>query len=310
LKNQLIAVVGPTGIGKSRYAVLLAENFNGEIVNADSRQVYRYMDIGTAKPTVAEQATVHHHLIDIIAPDQDFSLAEYQQLANKAIVDIQSRGKLPFLVGGTGQYIKAVLEGWEIPEVAPDTHFRHELEKQAENGQAAELYQELVRVDPAAAEKIDPRNIRRVIRALEVTRMTGIAFSQQQKKLAPPYVTITIGLTARRTELYRRVDARVDKMIADGLTAEVRKLLDAGYNLDLPAMSSIGYRQMGSFLKGDMTLSAAVENIKVETHRFIRHQYNWFRLTDEKISWFDMTEYDIENRLIKAAGDFLIRTRE
>lgn len=305
MKNQLIAVVGPTGVGKSRYALLLAAIYNGEIVGADSRQIYREMDIGTAKPTRAEQARVPHHLIDIVAPDQDFSLAEYRQLAERAIYDIQQRGRLPFLVGGTGQYVKAVLEGWQIPEVAPDAGLRHDLEDKAAKGQAGALYEELLQRDPEAARKIDPRNIRRVIRALEVIKITGAPFSRQQKKSLPAYKTLIIGLTDARAELYRRVDTRVDKMISAGLIDEVKGLLNKGYRPDLPAMSGIGYRQIISFLQGEKTLQAAVENIKVETHRFIRHQYNWFRINDEKICWFNIDDSEIENHLTAAVRNFL-----
>jgi len=305
LKNHLVVVVGPTGAGKSRYALFLASKYNGEIIGADSRQIYRYMDIGTAKPTKREQALVPHHLIDIADPDKDFSLADYRQLAEKAIHDIQQRGKLPFLVGGTGQYIKAVLEGWQIPEVAPDSRFRCDLEEKAAHGQAGALYQELSQLDPEAAGKIDPRNVRRVIRALEVIKTTGAPFSQQQKKIPPDYKTIIIGLTAARPELYRRVNARVDEMISAGLIEEVKTLINKGYHPDLPAMSGIGYRQIIAFLQGEMTLPAAVENIKVETHRYIRHQYNWFRLRDEKISWFDINDGDIDKYMADMVGRFL-----
>jgi tRNA dimethylallyltransferase len=305
LKNHLVAVVGPTGVGKSRYALYLAQKYNGEIIGADSRQIYRYMDIGTAKPTVKDQAVVPHHLIDIIDPDQDFSLAEYCQLSEKVILEIQQQGKLPFLVGGTGQYVKAVLEGWHIPRVAPDTRLRLELEEKAAGGQSGELYQELTLLDPEAAHKIDPRNVRRVIRALEVIKVSGNPFSQQQTKNPPDYKTLIIGLTAGRKELYRFVDARVDGMISAGLIDEVKALLSKGYHAGLPAMSSIGYRQIISFLQGEMTLQGAVENTKVETHRFIRHQYNWFRLNDEKISWFDVNESETENQLAELVSNFL-----
>jgi tRNA dimethylallyltransferase len=297
LKPRLVAIVGPTGVGKSQLALHLARDIDGEIVSADSRQVYRYMDIGTAKPTIDEQAVVSHHLIDIIEPDKDFSLAEYQQLAGDAITDIQYRNKLPLLVGGTGQYVKAVLEGWEIPRVVPDMDFRQKLEEQAANGQTEELYKELTSIDPEAAQKIDPRNIRRVIRALEVSKSSGIPFSQLQKKRKPSFESIIIGLTARRDELYCRIDTRVDKMIDMGLVDEVRKLINTGYRPDLPSMSGIGYRQICAYINGEMSLMAAVESIKFETHRFVRHQYNWFRLNDDKILWFDIDNKGVEEEI-------------
>ncbi len=288
--NCLIAIVGPTATGKSRLALNLAHDFNGEIVSADSRQVYRHMDIGTAKPSRQEQSLAAHHLIDIVDPDQDFSLAQYQQLAYRAIDDIQRRHKLALLVGGSGLYVRAVLEGWRIPEVPPDPEFRHSLEEKIATGGVDELYQELVEVDPVAAEKIDRRNARRLIRALEVSRYTRTPFPQLQQKKQPPFDTLTIGLTADRAELYRRIDLRVDKMLEQGLVEEVRKLVNMGYSFNLPAMSGIGYKQIGRLLGGELTLAEAVQQIKTETHRFVRRQYNWFRLSDSRIRWFDITK--------------------
>lgn len=296
--KKLIAIVGPTAIGKSQLALRLAQDFNGEIVNADSRQVYRYMDIGTAKPEPQEMALVPHHLIDIINPDEDFSLAQYQALANRAITDIQRRGKLPLLVGGTGQYVRAVLEGWVIPSVAPDPEFRLSLQERVEGGETAELYRELARVDPVAAQNIDSRNVRRVIRALEVSHHTGVPFSGLQQKKAPPFDSLIIGLTAGRTELYRSIDSRVDIMLEMGLVEETKRLVSMGYGFDLPSMSGIGYKQMGQYLRGELTLETAVEKIKFETHRLARHQYNWFRLSDKRIHWFDV-QGDME-REVKA----------
>jgi tRNA dimethylallyltransferase len=298
--NKIISIVGPTGIGKTRLAIQLAQKFNGEIVNTDSRQIYRYMNIGTAKPTKEELAIVPHHLIDIINPDEDFSLAAYQQLAYEAICDIQQRGKLPFLVGGSGLYVWAVVEGWVIPKVVPDNEYRRALEQKAEAGNAHELYQELVRLDPLSAERIDPHNVRRVIRALEVNKQATEPFSKLQKKQPPPFQTQIIGLTMDRKELYRRVDERVDGMLKCGFADEVKKLVEEGYNLTLPSMSSIGYRELGQYLQGEIKLEEAVYKIKVGTHRFIRHQYAWFRLKDERIRWWDigvMDEREIENEV-------------
>ena len=286
--KRIIAIVGPTGVGKSRLALYLAKVFPGEIVSADSRQVYRYMDIGTAKPSPQELAAVPHHLIDIINPDDDFSLATYQEMAYKAIDDIKRRGRLPYLVGGTGLYVKAVLEGWQIPRVLPDPQFRYNIEKRASDGKIDELYQELIAADPDAAAKIDRRNVRRVIRALEVYAATGQAFSRLGRKTPPAFTPFIIGLTAERSELYRIVDRRVDNMIKRGLIHEVENLLKKGYEFSLPSMSGIGYKQIVQFIKGELTLEAAVQKIKTETHRFIRHQYAWFRLTDKNIHWFDI----------------------
>ena len=302
--NKLIAIIGPTGIGKTKLAIQLASRFDGEIINADSRQIYRHMDIGTAKPIGEELAAVPHHLVDIIEPDKEFSLAEYQQLTDKTIHDIQARGKIPFLVGGSGLYVWAVLEGWIVPKVAPDVYFRKELEKRAELGQGDDLYRELKQIDPSAAEKIDPHNIRRVIRALEVNKFADSTFSHLQKKQPPPFQTLIIGLTAERKELYPRTDERVDNMLKQGFVDEVSKLLKMGYNLTLPSMSSIGYREIGQYLSGGMTLEEAVYKIKTGTHRFIRHQYAWFRLKDERIKWFDIEKVN-QGEIESAAEEFI-----
>ncbi|MBI2851081.1 MAG: tRNA (adenosine(37)-N6)-dimethylallyltransferase MiaA [Chloroflexi bacterium] len=286
--KPLVVILGPTAAGKSQLALRLAQKFNGEIVGADSRQVYRHMDIGTAKPTRAEMFLVPHRLIDIINPDEDFSLAQYQRLAYQAIDDIQQWGKLPLLVGGSGLYIWGVVEGWQIPEVAPDREFRRWLEGRAARGEAAALYAELAQVNPETAERIDPRNIRRVIRALEIAKDPKAA--QPLLKVPPPYEILLIGLTAERKELYRRIDARVDSMIEQGLVDEVKKLLETGYTQGLPSMSGIGYKQVILHLKGELTLEMAVQQIKTETHRLVRRQYNWFRLTDARIKWFDIED--------------------
>ena len=298
--NRLVAIVGPTAVGKSQLALRLAQAFNGEIVSADSRQVYRHMDIGTAKLSQEELSLVPHHLINIVNPDEDFSLAQYQELAYRAIENIQSRNKLALLVGGSGLYIWSVLEGWEIPQVPPDLKFRHSLEEKAVRVGKDELYQELKQVDPVAAQKIDRRNVRRTIRALEVYRGAETPLSQLQHKKAPSFNTLIIGLTTDREELYRRIDLRVDEMIKQGLVAEVEGLVNRHYDLALPALSGIGYKQIGMFLRGELTLAAAIQQIKFETHRFLRHQYNWFRLEDDRIKWFDIldkAESEITTRL-------------
>ena len=305
--NSLVAIVGPTGIGKSRLAIRLAQKFDGEIVSADSRQVYRHMDIGTAKPGTEERAQVRHHLIDIVNANQDFSLAQYQTLAFNAISDIQKRDKLPILVGGSGLYVRAVLEGWQLPEAKPDPELRRRLEKQATDTGYSRLYEELMKIDPAAAQKIDPRNVRRVIRALEVHRQTKTS-SRLQNKKPLPYRTLMIGLTVERKELYRKIDQRVDEMIVQGLVAEVEKLVNMEYDFNLPAMSSIGYKQIAMFLKDEISLEEAIQQIKYETHRFVRHQYAWFRLDDARIHWFDVAlvpEEEIDGLVSRFLGENL-----
>ncbi len=308
--NHLVAIIGPTAVGKSQLAIRLAQAFNGEVVGADSRQVYRFMDIGTAKPGPEESSLVPYHLINIINPDDDFSLAQYQKLAYEAINGIQRRHKLALLVGGSGQYVWSVLEGWEIPRVPPDLELRHHLEERAAKEGENELYRELVKVDPMAAQRIDSRNVRRVIRALEVYWSTGVPFSQLQRKKAPPFNVLIIGLTAGRAELYRRIDLRVDDMIERGLAAEVEKLLNMGYDPKLPAMSGIGYRQVGMVLNGELALAAAIQQIKVETHRFVRHQYTWFRLKDNRITWFDMGSNNVDSEITTLVAQFVTDSTE
>jgi tRNA dimethylallyltransferase len=286
--NRLLGIVGPTGVGKSHMGIQLAQALDGEIVNADSRQVYRFMDIGTDKPTLQERAIVPHHVLDVVSPDENFSLAQYQQLAVRAIEDIQRRGKLPIVVGGSGQYVWAVLEGWGIPQVAPNPEFRQEMQQRADMGEGDRLHEELREVDPEAADRIDPRNVRRTIRALEVFNETETPYSQLQRHEAPPSEIFIIGLTADREELYRHIDLRVDSMIERGLVDEVRNLMSRGFDFSMPAFSSIGYRQIGHFLQGELTLPGAVQQVKFETHRFARQQYTWFREEDTRIHWFDI----------------------
>jgi tRNA dimethylallyltransferase len=304
----LVAVVGPTAVGKSHLALRLAQNFDGEIINADSRQVYRYLDIGTAKPSHDERSLIPHHLIDIINPDEAFSLAVYQKLAYEEVEDIQQRHKLPILVGGSGLYVWSVLDGWKIPKVPPDAEFRQALEERASAEGNYVLYRELQSVDPLAADKILPNNLRRIIRALEIYRMTGEPASELWQKQMPPFPVLIIGLTTRRDDLYYRIDSRVDEMIKQGFIDEVKGLMSRGYGLDLPSMSSIGYREIGMFLKGRLDLPDAIQRIKYETHRFARHQYAWFHLDDARIRWFDVHD-DIQND-VHALIEFLLNSED
>jgi tRNA dimethylallyltransferase len=285
----LICIVGPTGVGKTALAIELAEQLNGEIVSADSRQIYRGMDIGTGKPAPDQLARARHHLIDRVDPDQAYTLAEYQADAYAALDDIFARGKQPLLVGGTGLYVRAVTEGLQIPAVAPNPELRAQLEDRAAREGGNKLYEELKHIDPEAAAKIDPRNVRRTIRALEVFLSTGEKFSAAGKTALPPFAVRRIGLTLPRDELYRRVDARVDEMIARGWLDEVRVLAEK-YDRALPALSSLGYPQMSAVLRGEMTIEDAAQGIKHHTHRFIRHQYAWFRPADPRIEWFDVAQ--------------------
>lgn len=293
-KLPLILIVGPTAVGKTVIALQLAERLNGEIVSADSRLFYRGMDIGTAKPTRAEQMRVPHHLIDIANPDEILSLAVFQQKAREAIADIHTRGKIPFLVGGTGQYIRAVAEGWSPPEVKPDERFRQELEKIKDAKGLEWLHDKLKGLDPAAAEKIDARNYRRTIRALEVIMTTGRRFSDQRGQSESAYHLITIGLTRPRTELYERVNQRIEAMFANGFLDEVKSLLAKGYSPTLPTMSAIGYRECIRVVNGELNEEQAKVEVRRATRVFVRRQANWFKESDPNIKWFKVQDGVVE----------------
>jgi tRNA dimethylallyltransferase len=293
--KSLLIIVGPTAAGKTALSLPLAAALGGEIISADSRQIYRHMDIGTAKPTPAEQAQAPHHLLDVVEPDEVLSAAEYQRAAYALVDDIHARGRLPMLVGGTGQYIHAVVEGWSFPGVPPHPEVRAVLEAEVATADAAggagagarALHARLAGLDPIAAANIDYRNVRRVIRALEVCLVAGRPISELQRKTPPPYRIYQIGVTRARPALYGRVDARVDQMLADGLVAETERLAAAGYDWELPSMTGLGYRQIGQYLRGECNLEEAVALIKKQTRRFIHQQYTWFRPDDRAIHWVD-----------------------
>lgn len=297
----LLVIVGPTAIGKTDLSLRLARRLDGEVVSADSRLFYRGLDVGTAKPSPAERAAVPHHLIDIAEPDEAMTLGRYQDLAYAAIDDIQARGRLPILVGGTGQYVMAVVEGWGIPRVAPQPALRRALRRHG----GAELHRWLQRLDPQAAERIHPNNVRRVVRALEVTLVSGRPLTELQRKRPRPYAICIIGLHTDRERLYRRIDQRVERMMAGGLLEETQALHDAGYDPRLPALSGLGYRQLWEFFEGEMTLQEAVERIKFETHRFVRHQNNWFKQDDPRICWFDIADDGYEDRVRRRVAAWL-----
>lgn len=301
-KQALIAVLGPTASGKSGLTLDLAETFSGEIVSADSRLLYRGMDIGTAKPTLAERARVPHHFIDVTTPDVPYDLARWKAEATVAIKDIHSRGRIPFLVGGTAQYSTALLDGWEPPAVSPDPAFRAMMEQRVAAEGVEPILAELGERDPAAAARTGP-NPRRIIRALEVIRATGQPFSIQRARSAPPYHDLRLGLSLPRDVLYQRIDTRVEAMIAAGLVAEVQALLDAGYDPALPAMSGIGYRQVVEYLTGGTTFHEMSDRIKHATHRYARHQMTWLR-RDASIVWLD-AQHEITMR--EAATDAIRR---
>ena len=285
-KPPLILIVGPTAVGKTELAIQLAEKLNGEIISADSRLFYRGMDIGTAKPSREELARVPHYLIDIVNPDETLSLAVFQEKAKHIIADIHARGKLPFLVGGTGQYVRAVTQGWTPPEVVADVRMRDELERMKDKNSEEWLHAKLNILDPEAAAKIDARNVRRTIRALEVILTTGKKFSEQRGQVDSPYHLITIGLNRPRPELYQRVDERIDAMFANGLVDEVKGLLVKGYSPTLPSMSAIGYRECVRVVNDEWDMNQAKVEIRRATRVFVRRQANWFKESDPNITWF------------------------
>jgi tRNA dimethylallyltransferase len=285
--KRLLVIVGATAVGKTDLSLHVARQYGGEVISADSRLFYRHMDIGTAKPPLAERATIPHHFIDIVNPDETVTLGWYQDECYRLIDQLHEQGKLPILVGGTGQYVKAVVEGWGIPRVAPQPGLRAELAQE----DSYDLHVRLQKLDPIAAEKIHPNNKRRLIRALEVCMTTGEPISKLQEKRSPPYNILMVGLHRERKALYRRIDERVDLMMAAGLLDEMERLREMGYGRNLPSMSGIGYQQLWEYLDGEWTLPEAVERIKMETHRFVRHQNNWFG-NDAATVWIDAAAQD------------------
>jgi len=296
-KAQLIVIVGPTAVGKTSASIELAQRLNGEIVSADSRLLYRGMDIGTAKPTTEEMGNVPHHLIDVADPDEIWSLAVYQREAYRIIEDIQARGKMPLLVGGTGQYIRSIIEGWRIPPQRPDYDLREALNHWAYAIGAESLHKRLERLDPDAARLIDYRNLRRTVRALEVIFKTGERFSDLRRKQECPFDPIILGITRPREELYQRIDHRIALMLEEGLVDEVKGLMDSVYSPDLPTMSAIGYGEIIQYLQNEITLEEASVLIKRNTRTYVRRQTNWFKPGDERINWFFASENLVEEML-------------
>jgi tRNA dimethylallyltransferase len=286
-KPKLLIIVGPTAVGKSEVALGLAAPLGAEIINADSQQVYRYMDIGTGKPSATERERIRHHLIDIINPDDEFNAAIFRRLSIAAIADIESRGKRVIVCGGTGLYLKALTKGLFIGP-AQDFALREALNAEADRLGLAALYQRLERVDPGAMSRIHPNDRQRIIRALEVFALTGKPITEWQREHAfgeSAFETLVVGLQRERAELYRAIDERCERMISAGLMDEVKQLMDRGYGLDLKPLQSIGYRHMGLILKGALPLEEATALMKRDTRRLAKRQLTWFR-GDPEIRWF------------------------
>jgi tRNA dimethylallyltransferase len=290
-KLSLVIFLGPTAVGKTRLAIAVAKQLGlVEIISSDSRLFYRGMDIGTAKPNLAEMEGVPHHLIDIADPDEVLSLALYQKLAEEKIEEISQRGHLPFVVGGTGQYLRAIIEGWTPPEVAPNTRIRKGLQSLFDQLGKDEINRWLSVLDPSAYSQIDTNNPRRVLRALEVVLTTGKTFSSQRISRESPYHTLQIGLTIPRDQLFDRIDQRVEDMVRMGFIDEVKRLLALGYSADLPTLSAIGYQEMVRYIQGEISMDEAVVLIKRRTHAFVRRQANWFKVSDPDIHWFEASD--------------------
>ncbi|HHW08792.1 MAG TPA: tRNA (adenosine(37)-N6)-dimethylallyltransferase MiaA [Firmicutes bacterium] len=298
-KPPLLVLVGPTAVGKTEVAIELALLLGGEVVGADSMQIYRGMDIGTAKPRPEERRGVPHHLIDVVDPGTPFNVATYRRLATAAIAGIHLRGALPILCGGTGLYIKAVLGDFLFPDEGALPELRRQLEERAQHEGAAVLHAELAQVDPETAARLHPNDIRRVIRALEVYKSTGEPLSvhlarqnQPGTNDSCPYQVVKIGLVRRREELYERINRRVIWLVENGLLEETKRLMDMGFfsgNMKVAAQA-IGYKEMYRYLTGEISLEQAIADLQKATRRYAKRQLTWFR-SDKEIRWFDMGDY-------------------
>ncbi|MEA3280468.1 MAG: tRNA (adenosine(37)-N6)-dimethylallyltransferase MiaA [Thermodesulfobacteriota bacterium] len=299
-KPRVIVICGPTGVGKTSSVIEIAKEFNGEIINADSMQIYKYMDIGTAKPTLKEQACVKHHMIDIVNPDEPFDAAKFAKMARRIIMQLYKRNITPFIVGGTGFYIKALLYGlFQAEPVDPD--FRLRLKNEAEIDGAAFLHKRLKKYDPDTAEKIHPNDTYRIIRALEILEATGKTISEYHREhrfADNPFEVLTIGLHMNREVLYDRINRRVDTMISAGLLDEVKRLIGMGLAEELKPMQSIGYRHMIDFIKGRISWDDTLQTFKRDTRRYAKRQFTWFK-ADPDILWTEPKELTEMCRLIK-----------
>ncbi|NLC51908.1 MAG: tRNA (adenosine(37)-N6)-dimethylallyltransferase MiaA [Firmicutes bacterium] len=296
--KPLLVIVGPTAVGKTEVAIKVACRLKDyEIVSADSMLIYRFMDIGTAKPSLEERKKIKHHLIDIIDPDEDFSVADYQRLAFRAIESIYKQEKLPLLVGGTGLYVRAVTDEYAFSEQGGNASIRKKLKERAKKLGTASLYRELEKIDPLAAVKIHPHDQRRIIRALEVYYSTGERFSKQllrTRERGSSFQLLIIGLYMQRAELYKRIDQRVEIMLERGFLQEVKGLLSRGYSPHLKSMQSIGYRHMAAYLQGELSFEEAKRLLQRDTRRFAKRQLTWFR-RDERIKWMEANRWNVDS---------------
>lgn len=304
----VLVILGPTASGKTDLAVRLGAALGAEVVSQDSRQVYRGMDIGTAKPTPAERALVPHHGLDLVGPDQTWTLAQQQRMTYDSVERLHGAGRLPMLVGGTGQYLRAILEGWTVPEVPPDPDLRMSLTEESGRIGVPALHARLAEIDPEAAAKIMPNDLRRIVRGLEVWHATGRGLSEQQRAVPPPYDPLLLGVTMDRSALYARIDARVGRMVEVGLLEEIARLLSAGYSWDLPAMRTIGYGEFRPYFRDRAPLADCIERVRLDTHRFVRHQCVWFRKLGD-VHWLDSSEPVLRDRAERVVSEWLAQLR-
>ncbi len=297
-KPRLIMLVGPTASGKTGLAIRLAQALDTEIISADSRYLYRQLNIGTAKPTLEELAQVRHHLINCADLERQWSIGEYKEEAERLIRTLNSEKKVPILAGGTGQYIRAIRQNWQIPELEADDHMRTIIERIGDSIGFEKLHENLQVLDPEAAGFIDYRNHRRTVRGLEVIFKTGVRFSQIRSKEESPFDTLIIGLEWQRDELYNRIDVRIEQMLNEGFLEEVRELIDQGYKDALLKMGVIGYSEIIAFLDGDISLEEAIVLIKRNTRKYVRRQSNWFKPTDPEIHWINAQDPAILEKML------------
>lgn len=287
LLKPVVFLIGPTASGKTSLSLELAEHLKTEIISADSRYFYRRMDVGTAKPSLFERKRIFHHMIDVADPNDTISVAAFKEQVEKIIASLQEQGKIPIVVGGTGQYIHSIIHNWSMPQIEPDQKMRLFLEEYSLKNGKEKLYEYLEKLDPEAASIIDYRNVRRTIRAIEVILKTGRKFSDLRKASNSKYSHKIIGIQWEREELYKRIDTRIDDMMANGFIEEVKKLQNMGYSSKTPAMSAIGYREIMEYLHGQCTLAEAITLMKRNTRTFVRRQANWFKENDPSITWFE-----------------------
>ncbi|HOP73930.1 MAG TPA: tRNA (adenosine(37)-N6)-dimethylallyltransferase MiaA [Bacillota bacterium] len=278
MERPIIIIAGPTAVGKTDFAIWLAEQLNTEIISADSMQVYKYMDIGTAKPDAPQQQRVKHHLIDLVRPDQSFSVADYQQLFDKTVDDFKQKGRIPLVVGGTGLYIRASIQSFALDNSAqPDPELRHRYKELLQTYGNEYLHRKLTEVDPEAAARIHPNDAVRIIRALEVFELTGTPISKLQTKHGLKYPVIYIFLDRNREELYDRINRRVELMLEQGLLEEVKSLLNMGFSADLKPMQGLGYKQLVDYLENRLTFDEAIDQMKQKTRNYAKRQITWFK---------------------------------